>query len=144
MHGQGKLPKQVCCKNQGCETSWIPRQSYTSIKYQLYHSIIDVCHCCIGLCCVLKLLFYYFMWILLYDWHSFGDFVHVLWFCGIWLDWSSVAYVTIWMYNKLQITNYNLQFCVKYVFRLMRYSLLLCVKPVTVLFKYVLLWGTSL
>ena len=44
------------------------------------------------------------MWILLYDWHSFRNFVHVLWFCGIWLDWSSVAYVTIWMYNKLQIT----------------------------------------
>jgi len=43
------------------------------------------------------------MWILLYDCHSFGDFVHVLWFCGIWLDWSNVAYVTIWMYNKLQL-----------------------------------------
>ena len=39
--------------------------------------------------------------------YSFGDFVHVLWVYGIWLDWSSVAYVTIWMYSKLQITNYS-------------------------------------
>ena len=32
-----QLPKQVCCKNWGCKTSWIPLQSYTSTKYIMWN-----------------------------------------------------------------------------------------------------------
>jgi hypothetical protein len=52
--------------------------NFISYFNQLYHSNINVFHCCIGMYCVSKLLFYYFTWILLYDCHSSGDFVHVL------------------------------------------------------------------